>query len=123
MGLIEQIIEDSVKLETEATAAETQAQADYEKLVKDSNALIAALSEAVTAKTGAIADAKVDSTETNSQLQSTVDELKALATEEGELHQECDFVLKNFEVRQDARLQEIEAIQQAKAILSGAAAQ
>jgi len=123
MGLIEQIIEDSVKLETEATAAETQAQADYEKLVKDSNALIAALSEAVTAKTGAIADAKVDSTETNSQLQSTVDELKALATEDGELHQECDFVLKNFEVRQDARLQEIEAIQQAKAILSGAASQ
>jgi len=123
MGLIEQIIEDSVKLETEATAAETQAQAAYEKLVKDSNALIAALSEAVTAKTAAIADAKVDSAETSSQLQSTVDELKALATEDAELHQECDFVLKNFDIRQRARLQEIEAIQQAKAILSGAAAQ
>jgi len=123
MGLIEQIIEDSVKLETEATAAETQAQAAYEKLVKDSNALIAALSEAVTAKTAAIADAKVDSAETSSQLQSTVDELKALATEDAELHQECDFVLKNFDIRQKARLQEIEAIQQAKAILSGAAAQ
>merc|ERR1719215_1338319 len=51
MGLIEQIIEDSEKLVSEATSAESTAQKDYEKFVKDSNALIKGLSEEVEAKT------------------------------------------------------------------------
>ena len=33
---------------------------------------------------------------------------------------DCDFVMKNFEIRQTARDEEIEALKQAKAILSGA---
>jgi len=49
-----------------------------------------------------------------------VGELESLAAYEADLHDECDFVLKNFEIRQKARLQEMEAIQAAKAILSGA---
>merc|ERR1719499_2298344 len=51
MGLIEQIIEDSKKVESESTTAEYKAQADYEVFVKDSNALIKSLTEAVVAKT------------------------------------------------------------------------
>merc|ERR1719401_1156633 len=41
IGMIEQIIEDSKALEAEAVAGETEAQAGYEKFVKDSNDLIA----------------------------------------------------------------------------------
>ena len=37
-----------------------------------------------------------------------------------QLHSSCDFVLKNFDIRQTARDEEIEALKQAKAILSGA---
>ena len=33
---------------------------------------------------------------------------------------DCDFVMKNFEIRQTGRDEEIEALKQAKAILSGA---
>merc|ERR1719224_125191 len=40
MGMIEQIIEESVAVETEAMASEKQAQKDYETFVKDSNDLI-----------------------------------------------------------------------------------
>ena len=36
------------------------------------------------------------------------------------LHEECDFFVKNFEVRQKALTDEIEALGQAEAILSGA---
>merc|ERR1719225_1389302 len=50
MGLIEQIIEDSKKVESDTTAAEYQAQADYEKFVNDSNAIIKGLSESISAK-------------------------------------------------------------------------
>merc|ERR1719238_1173808 len=76
MGMIEQIVEDSKKLETEAVAG------DHE---------------------------------------SAVTELENLANVKQDLHSECDFVLDNFEIRQKARLQEMEAIAEAKQILNGAA--
>jgi len=38
----------------------------------------------------------------------------------GALHEGCDFTLDNFEVRQEAREGEVEALKQAKAIFSGA---
>lgn len=122
MGFIEQIIEDSKKLESEATAGEYQAQADYEKFVKDSNDLISQLSEAVTSKTKAKSAADQDTAQATGDLDNTNEELESLAAYEGDLHSQCDFLLKNFEIRQRARLQEMEAIQAAKGILSGAAA-
>merc|ERR1719487_1818682 len=47
-------------------------------------------------------------------------ELEQLANYNAELHKSCDFVLKNFEIRQTARDEEVEALKQAKSILSGA---
>jgi len=120
MGLLEQIIGDSKALEAEQTAGEYKAQADYEQFTKDSNALIAQLSEVVASKNRAVAAAKLQSAETDADLKSTIGELESLAAYEADLHGQCDFVLKNFEIRQTARLQEMEAIQAAKAILSGA---
>uniref|UniRef100_A0A7S1RSC5 Uncharacterized protein n=1 Tax=Alexandrium catenella TaxID=2925 RepID=A0A7S1RSC5_ALECA len=119
MGLLESIIGDSVKLEKEATTGEYKAQADYEQFTKDSNALIADLSDSVATKSKAIADAKLDTAETESDLTSTISELESLADYKADLHGQCDFVMKNFDVRQKARLQEMEAIQAAKGILSG----
>merc|ERR1719203_2162825 len=120
IGLIEQILEDSTALEAETTSAEYKAQADYERFVKDSNNLIKSLQEAVTSKAKATVAAKADAAEANADLESTEDELESLAAYEADLHNQCDFVLKNFDIRQKARLQEMEAIQAAKSILSGA---
>jgi hypothetical protein len=119
LGMIEQIIEDSKALEAEAVAAETEAQAGYQTFVKDSNDLIKALSDSVSAKTKASAHAKEESESDKGDLDSTIGELESLALTEEDLHGECDWVLKNFEARQKARLDEMEAIGQAKAILSG----
>merc|ERR1719313_2347408 len=119
IGMIEQIIEESKALESEAVAGETEAQASYEKFVKDSNALIKQLSDSVAAKTKASATAKEDTEQAKSDLESTVGQLESLALTAQDLHGECDWVLRNFAARQKARLDEIEAIGQAKAILSG----
>jgi hypothetical protein len=119
IGLIKQIIEDSDALEAEATSAERSAQADYETMVNDSTALIAQLEEAITAKSKAIAQAKMDTADANSDLDSTVAELESLVAYDADLHAQCDFVTKNFDIRQKARMQEMEAIGAAKAILSG----
>merc|ERR1719192_1987290 len=120
MGLIEQIVEDSKKVVSDATAAEYQAQADYEKFVNDSNAIIKGLGESISAKKKSTAQAKEESAEATGDLEAATGELESLKAYEADLHGECDWVLKNFDIRQKARLQEIEAIQAAKAILSGA---
>merc|ERR1719456_1573476 len=115
--MISAIISDSVQLEAESEAAEKKAQTEYETMVKDSNDLIATLSSSVVTKTKAIATAKSKTADAKGDLNSAVGELKLLAKVEADLHEECDFVLKNFEIRQDARLKEMEAIQAAMAIL------
>jgi hypothetical protein len=120
MGLVEQIIEDSVALEKEAIAAEYAAQADYEKLVKDSNTLIKDLEDTVSEKSKESAQSMKDQNQATTDRDMAVDELESLAAYEADLHSQCDFVLKNFAIRQKARLQEMEAIGEAKAILSGA---
>jgi len=120
MGLLEQIIGDSVQLEKEAVEAESTAQTDYEAMVKESNTLIADLAESITQKTKNTAAGKKEKSETESSHVSAVGELESLASVVTDLHGECDFVMKNFDIRQKARLQEMEAIAQAKGILSGA---
>mmetsp|Transcript_70421 Transcript_70421/g.199684 ORF Transcript_70421/g.199684 Transcript_70421/m.199684 type:complete len:783 (+) Transcript_70421:77-2425(+) len=122
MGLLEQIIEDSKRLEAEATQSESKAQADYQQFVKESNALIAQLAKGVTVKTKVSAATKMEKAETKSNHQDSIDMLESLNAYEADLHAQCDWSLRNFGIRQKARLQEIEAIQGAKAILSGAAA-
>jgi len=119
MSLIQQIISDSKALETEAVAGEEKSQADYETFVKDSNAVIASLTESIAGKTAASAKAEEDSSIAKGDLESTEGELASLEERKANLHGECDWVLKNFEIRQKARLEEIDAILQAKYILSG----
>ncbi|CAK0888353.1 unnamed protein product [Prorocentrum cordatum] len=108
-----------VSLEGETVAGEAKAQADYEKFQKDTTSENKSLGELVVFKTKAISDAKVELSETQSEHGATVDELTNIAQTISDLHGECDFTLKNFDIRQKARLQEIEAIQAAKAFLSG----
>jgi len=120
MGMIEQIIEESVAAESDAIAGEVEAQKGYETFVKDSNDLIDKLTADITEKTKAHSTADEELIQATNDHAATVEELESLAAYKADLHDQCDFVLKNFDIRQKARLQEIEAIQEAKAILSGA---
>jgi hypothetical protein len=72
------------------------------------------------AKTQHKAQATKEKAETESDLGDTNKELEELSKYDAELHGDCDYLLKNFGLRQEARGQEIEALQQAKQILSGA---
>jgi len=120
IGMIEAIIEDSAQLESESEASEKKAQEDYVTFVKDSNDLIGQLGNAVVAKTKELATAKSDTADAKGELENKNQELSSLGKEKQDLHSECDFVMKNFDVRQKARLTEMEAIHSAMGILSGA---
>jgi len=88
-------------------------------LVKDSNAVIKDLQDTVTTKTKASAQASKDQNQATTDRDMSNDELESLGAYEADLHGQCDFVLKNFDIRQKARLQEMDAIGEAKGILSG----
>mmetsp|Transcript_70271 Transcript_70271/g.212649 ORF Transcript_70271/g.212649 Transcript_70271/m.212649 type:complete len:395 (-) Transcript_70271:82-1266(-) len=119
ISLMENIINDSKKLEAEVTAGEHKAQKDYEDFVMNSRALLKELSESITSQTKASAAAKLEQAEVDEDLKSTSGQLESLAAYDADLHGQCDWLLRNFATRQKARLEEIEAIQSAKSILAG----
>jgi len=120
VAMITQIIEDSKAMEAEAIKGEGSAQSAYEAFVKETNASIEAKSKDIANKSESKAKAEdylVQAQTEHASVLTTLDELSAYNSE---LHAACDFVMKNFDIRQTARDEEIEALKQAKAILSGA---
>jgi hypothetical protein len=120
MSMIEKLIYDTKDITAKSKKSESEAQAAYESLVADTNDSVGELTQAVTSKTKAKSQAKKDLSLTQSDLGDAVKELEDLGKTNADLHGECDYVLKNFMIRQKARSDEVEALQQAKQILSGA---
>merc|ERR1712110_1079893 len=120
MGMIQQIINDAKAMEAEAIRSEEDAQKAYEDFVKETNASIEAKSKEMVNKSELKAKAETDLVETKEAKEAVMLELEQLSNYNAQLHQSCDFVLKNFDLRQTARDEEVEALRQAKAILSGA---
>jgi len=120
MGMIQQIINDAKAMEAEVIRSEEDAQKAYEDFVKDTNGSIEEKSKDIVNKSETKAKAEADLVEAKENKEAVMLELEQLANYKAELHSSCDFVMKNFEIRQTARDEEIEALKQAKAILSGA---
>lgn len=120
LQLMDMIIKDAVTAETELAATEQQAQKSYEALVKDLNVNIEASSRAVVAKTESLEEARGQHGETEAAILLNGEEVDKLQSLEKALHVDCDFLIKYFDTRQQARSDEISAIHEAKAILSGA---
>jgi hypothetical protein len=120
MGMIEMIINDAKAMEAEAVQDELSAQQAYEDFVLESNNAKLAAQQEIMNKSNDKAKAEGDKTETEVELDTTMDELEQLAKENMDLHGECDYTIKNFDVRQSSRDSEIEALKQSVAILSGA---
>jgi len=120
MGMMQSIIDDAKAMEAEAIRAEEDSQKAYEDFVKDSNASIEEKTKDIVSKSDMKAKAESDKVEAETELEATMGELEQLANENADLHKSCDFTLKNFELRQSARDDEIEALKQALAMFSGA---
>merc|ERR1712060_233274 len=120
MSMLQQIISDAKAMEAETIRSEEDAQKAYEDFVKETNASIEAKSKEIVNKSELKAKAEGELVETKEAKEAVMLELEQLSNYDAELHQCCDFVMKNFDVRQTARDEEVEALKQAKAILSGA---
>mmetsp|Transcript_100582 Transcript_100582/g.199816 ORF Transcript_100582/g.199816 Transcript_100582/m.199816 type:complete len:676 (-) Transcript_100582:93-2120(-) len=119
VSMIEEIIADSVTAENDALAAEDDAQTAYENMMKQSNDMIIAASKKINDLKEARATAKGDLTMAKEDFKQTIVNLGDLNDTMSGLVKACKFILDNFDARQAARAAEVDALKEAKAILSG----
>merc|ERR1719163_762580 len=89
-------------------------------MMSDSSAKRAEDSKAITDKSAAKAEAETELQSNKESKKSKTFEAMETAKYLGGLHEECDWLLKNFDARKAAREGEIDALGKAKAVLNGA---
>ena len=117
--LLKQIMEDAKKAEEAAIKSEKDSESTYEAVQKDTKAAVAARKVDTTDKTSVKAKAEGDLVQTKESISGVTGEITTLLQTRDQLHMTCDFLAQNFELRKEARSQEIESLKEAKAVLSG----
>merc|ERR1719323_1649568 len=120
MAMMDLLIADLDKEMTEAETEEKDAQADYETTMRDSAEKRTKDSKLLGEKESTKADLEADLETHTEDKASTTKELMATLQYIQSLHNECDWLLKYFDVRKEARTSEIDALGKAKAVLAGA---
>jgi len=120
VAMIDVLIADLDKEMTEAKTDEKNGQEDYETMMAESAAKRTEDSKALSGKLSAKADAEKTLSEQTEVQKDTRKELWATVKWIDSLHQECDWLIKFFDVRKTARTGEIDALVKAKEVLSGA---
>merc|ERR1712187_966572 len=119
IAMIDLLIKDLDKELTEGTEMEKDAQEEYVTMMKDSAEKrvqdTAALQQKEEAKAGVEADL-AKSKEAHSAFSK---ELMATMEYIASLHSECDWLMKYYDTRKEARTGEMESLSNAKAVLSG----
>jgi len=120
ISMIDMLMKDLDKEMTEAELIEKDGQEDYETFMKDSATKRAEDSKSITDKEGALADLETGLGQQKSDKAQAENDLGALNEYIHSLHTECDWLIKYFDMRKEARSNEIDALEKAKAVLSGA---
>lgn len=119
LRMIDGIIADAKRLEADTIRAEEDAQKSYETFVKDTNMNLGVKSQELVNKSEEKAKAEEDLNQATMDRDNSMLLLEQLSNRKATLHQSCDFILNNFDLRQGSRTEEINALKQAKGILSG----
>eukprot|EP00747_Dinoflagellata_sp_TGD_P140426 gnl/TRDRNA2_/TRDRNA2_176011_c0_seq25.p1 gnl/TRDRNA2_/TRDRNA2_176011_c0~~gnl/TRDRNA2_/TRDRNA2_176011_c0_seq25.p1 ORF type:complete len:686 (+),score=244.39 gnl/TRDRNA2_/TRDRNA2_176011_c0_seq25:68-2125(+) len=120
MQMIAKIISDAEIAESDYVMSEKDGQAEYVSFVADSTASIEADRGAIAEKEALLANDESEISMTKESQLANDDaywKLKKLLVNE---HRECDFILKYFDMREQALHEEIEGVNDAKASLHGA---
>jgi len=120
IAMIDMLIKDLTTEMTEAKSTEANSQTAYEEMMADSKEKRADDSKSLTDKQAAKAGAEADLNAATSEKEGTAKELMATEKYISSMHAECDWLLKYFDVRAEARAGEIDSLKKAKDVLSGA---
>jgi len=118
--MIDLLVNDVEKEITEAKLEEKDAQGDYEKFMSDAAAKRAEDSKSMNDKESSLAETQEDLITSEENLKNKRTNLMENEKYNGELHAECDFLIKYYDMRKEARTNEIGALGKAKDVLNGA---
>jgi len=120
MQLLATIISDAESVESEIKIGEQKSQEEYASFVAATTASIEADRQSISEASEQAASAEGSKSETEEAQLANDGEVTKLGELLSATHTDCDFVMKYFDIRQQSRSEEMDAIVQAKAILSGA---
>lgn len=120
ISMMDLLLKDLSSEMTEMEVTEKQAQEEYEQFMADAAEKRIADSKSITDKNAVKADTEADLEDANSDHKTTVNELMANDKATMALHASCDWLMKFYDVRKEARTGEIASLKNAKAVLSGA---
>jgi len=120
ISMMDSMVADLDKEMQVAEVEEKDGQAEYEDFMRDASEKRVLDSKSITEKDGTKADDEANLQKITKERQSKMKTALATVTVIEGLHKDCDWLLKNFDVRKEARTGEIEALKKAKAVLSGA---
>merc|ERR1719336_1363945 len=118
--MMDLLVQDLDKETTEAQTEEANAKEEYKEVMADSAAKRTQDSKALTDAEAAKADLNSALQQNQADKKSTEWELMGTMKYISSLKGECDWLLQYFDVRKQARTDEIDSLQKAKAVLSGA---
>jgi hypothetical protein len=120
IGLMDMMVKEIETDMKDSAYEEKTSQADYGKLMKESEAARTANSKGIVTKTASKAELEGKLEMAKEAYTAVTTDLDLIAATLGDLHVQCDFLLQNYDLRKEARSNEVESLKQAKAILSGA---
>jgi len=119
LQMISVLINDLEVEMTEAKTEEKMAQQEYEQTMTDSADKRAADSKSLSDKEGSKAELQTVLETSTAEKKSAGNGLVALASFVQSLHAECDWLVQYYDVRKQARADELDALEKAKGVLSG----
>jgi hypothetical protein len=120
IGLMDMMISEIETDMKDAAYEEKTSQADYAKLMGKSQETRAANSKGIVTKSASKATLEGKLESAKEGLTAVNTDLDLIGQTLGDLHMQCDFLLQNYDLRKEARANEVESLKNAKAILSGA---
>jgi len=119
-ALIDKLKRDLEKDVAEAEFDEEDAQKEYERFMSDSVTKRTADSKSITEKEAQKAELEADLMGAKDLKGTKTTELMSTQEYISQLHGSCDFMIQNYDLRREARANEVDALKNAKAVLNGA---
>lgn len=120
LGLMDMILRELGTDKKDAEYEEKTAQKDYAALMTESTTTRNQDAKSITDKGAAKATLEGKLEEAKEKKVMTSDELSTISTYIQDLHVSCDFLMQNYDLREEARANEVDGLKNAKATLAGA---
>lgn len=120
ISMIESIMNEAEELNKKAELDERDSKETYDKMLDETTDRIEKTTKLLDTTKSNLADENETLGDLTNDHDSAVSDKEANERSSYDAHNECDFLMKNFDVRQEQRAEELKALDEAKGIIGGA---